>query len=1325
MMENREKAGVCLGVFAGLLAAVVSYLPAAAEVKKPVAEAVNPLFLKGMADRPWWNAAWKKRLPIVVSETSTNKVANFLVDTVIDFGEKVDPKEIRVVTGYGEEVPAWAGTEDGSLRLQFKTDLCKLENKPFFVYYGNPKAEAVTVPQTVRVTETEKRVTLDNGRLHLEFSKDSRFRSPLHVFKIVGSESANELVTTTGGTAHFGITPTLRRDRDGQWFDFVPAKVTACEVSPWKAVVTSESAELKLTYVLYADSDRVDFVYEPLQKDRLISGIYTSWSSGGGIAHDDFVYPSLTGALRTMRAALDIRSDSGGEITYPKFGETCSEGWFLIRDRIHHTAVGQFYNPGDFRELAHQHNDWRMHAAWMRLGVRDDWKNPVKTVRGAAFGTWKDNGSVRGDYYQWAYPPKVMVGTAEPQRDIVERKPDMAHDFCAFFHTSVDNSLQKAQNDARFIDVEAETVARNVKRMGMNGVMIGWAEWETLGLDKATFDYLAGLTNHPNFTAWKASCTWEESQERFRRAQRVVKELHDRNLGVYYWGCFMSHSRIWPKNSVRTKGYAKFRAIDLLCAGQLAKIGFDSVWCGIIGNEGPDWCPDETKKFTNSYWLWPDKERKDYLDYLDSYVEHTRDFAKAVKAANPNAHVLAWGCDNGHLPCVERHLECSEYLDVAIDEIMVGSSKNHGKNKTSSAQMRSMFDNEPHTVWNHFWERGASDDVRIGDCDQAFAFGVNGFNQESDDYAYVDRDNPANMGDFYNFARYTGLAEISPKLVPLKYAVVYRDSNEVREDILIGKRTGHTWTDPWPTMAFTEVVAHNWTGARGFQCDRVINQFFNLKGLKRYRILALAHNPHLPKDKFEIVKAYVKDGGVCYVEGKDFPFVNEITALPKDAALTDQKFAVHTLGKGRFVYLPANESVHHGQILLAQGGALRTLLAKAANTVEPLVFDHKDVAKLTGQVRGDGTRFLFCAYADDSFNNGQPGLVKVKLDLGERTLLSVREGGGTDKSVRSPMFALDVKRGTRVPFDGELEYFQAPGQCAFVLIGDEKLTAIPAAKVVDASDAGNRTPVGLLPGAAKAIKERAELGDFKAPARVVMFARGDKEGNAKPNFRFTACEVVQDMVTAKTFNRVRFLDSLEKAKALVFMIADRKESEIVFAECGEEIKAFLKRGGSILFHCSSTPDSARKLFAEIGVFDPDANGGRVKVRDGWSSEKEGHGKDHLLYKSIRAIDQPWGRGNMLQYAYALTKWDPAKQQTFYLSKPEWRIDGKDTAMIVVQEKVLGAGKVVFEENDRAFTTWYENQIYGENVISYIIDMNAGDHIRKTNLLNGGPGEEAK
>ena len=28
----------------------------------PVSDACNPMYLKGMADKPWWNDAWRQRL---------------------------------------------------------------------------------------------------------------------------------------------------------------------------------------------------------------------------------------------------------------------------------------------------------------------------------------------------------------------------------------------------------------------------------------------------------------------------------------------------------------------------------------------------------------------------------------------------------------------------------------------------------------------------------------------------------------------------------------------------------------------------------------------------------------------------------------------------------------------------------------------------------------------------------------------------------------------------------------------------------------------------------------------------------------------------------------------------------------------------------------------------------------------------------------------------------------------------------------------------------------------------------------------------------------
>ena len=64
-------------------------------------------------------------------------------------------------------------------------------------------------------------------------------------------------------------------------------------------------------------------------------------------------------------------------------------------------------------------------------------------------------------------------------------------------------------------------------------------------------------------------------------------------------------------------------------------------------------------------------------------------------------------------------------------------------------------------------------------------------------------------------------------------------------------------------------------------------------------------------------------------------------------------------------------------------------------------------------------------------------------------------------------------------------------------------------------------------------------------------------------------------------------------------------------------------------------------------------------------------------------------------------------------------------MIVTQDKVLGAGKVVFNENDSVYTDWYENTNWSENILSWFMGLHVQDHIEKVKLYNGGPGNVAE
>jgi len=70
----------------------------------PVSGTDNPLYLKAMSERPWWNKAWTRRAPILVSSRAKVKCGKVVVDAVVDFGEPVRPEDVRVVTPWETEV---------------------------------------------------------------------------------------------------------------------------------------------------------------------------------------------------------------------------------------------------------------------------------------------------------------------------------------------------------------------------------------------------------------------------------------------------------------------------------------------------------------------------------------------------------------------------------------------------------------------------------------------------------------------------------------------------------------------------------------------------------------------------------------------------------------------------------------------------------------------------------------------------------------------------------------------------------------------------------------------------------------------------------------------------------------------------------------------------------------------------------------------------------------------------------------------------------------------------------------------------------------------
>ncbi|MBQ3749655.1 MAG: hypothetical protein II863_19775, partial [Kiritimatiellae bacterium] len=182
---------------------------AAAEVHRPVSEPANPMFLKGITNRPWWNDAWEFRLPISVSESSTNKVAAYIADFIIDLGRADMADSVRIVTDYDEEIPCWAqaagGKDSTKVRIQFKTPLGAAENRSFLVYFGNPKAKRVEFSSEVSADINERFITLRNAMLTLDFARHSPDPDVLRRFKVNASPTENELTQSATRISDYSL----------------------------------------------------------------------------------------------------------------------------------------------------------------------------------------------------------------------------------------------------------------------------------------------------------------------------------------------------------------------------------------------------------------------------------------------------------------------------------------------------------------------------------------------------------------------------------------------------------------------------------------------------------------------------------------------------------------------------------------------------------------------------------------------------------------------------------------------------------------------------------------------------------------------------------------------------------------------------------------------------------------------------------------------------------------------------------------------------------------------------------------------------------------
>lgn len=1268
---------------------------------QPVSGVANPLYLKGIVERPWWNDAWAHRLPIVVSEMNTNAVTACVIDAVVDLGAKTSVESVRVITPWETEVPCWAeATGDGKTRVLFRTDLRPAENKPFFIYYGNAKAKRPVMAEDVQVFESEKVLTVRNGLITLGFSKSSTLPEALTVFKINSSPVANEFQGLPNGTPSAAIRP-LSTARWNKGVKDVPLanEIRVVCRNPLKAEVHVANALTEADYVLYAGSDRLEYAIRPKEKGW-IDTLSTAWASGGGIGADDFIYPSLSGEVRTMRAAMDIMDDvAGREIKYPDFGAWCREGWYMIRDRRTETSVGQFFNGDGAESLGHTH--WNgTRAEWMNLRMKQPGNGARQEIRGAAFGTRKGSALVAADWLAWSNPPRILVGQSEPRRAIPRPKTDLSHEgMFAYNFTSINERPQSGEPGA-YPSGSADWTQNErdvLREHGANTACVSFG-FRDLPITKETYDTAYWWERESPYSWWKhdpvaaTNSQWAADAWKRENLKARLAALRADGIATYYWGKFIAAT---IKNAVYLD--EKARAFDRRLATDIWRSGYDAVWCTMLNHEGMALVSDEEKKkFGGSaYWDWSREGKDLFFGRVDSLHDHVRKFRAELKKADPKALLLFWGCDLALAGCDIFTYELAGECDVMIEELMDCITGDNVRSKYGAAHMRAMFDNELVPTTTHFWQRSGGYRWRIGNCDMPFAYGVNGFTQESYLYSEIDREIIDCTADFYRYAQYTGLHRITDAMKPVKYYTVFRDTRAHRDDIYASRMI--SWN---PTKCtHTDAQACTWAMGMSAQTDITVNRFFNLKGLSRYRVVLVPHDRKLTKEDARVLKQYVDQGGVCYVDGTENDLAKALAkkGTPVKGA-ENLKLVELKSGKGWFIYSPLELSLK--MQTAAANSPLRKVLAERVGVPEPVTVEEKYAQAVDGFLKTDGSRYLFTTYSKAM--PGEAGaVVRAKLNI------PVKEG----------LWALDCKTGVRTPFKGEVAFYQGHVETANILIGDDAATRVPAHAV---QISGAMRPVASyrpLPPAAANLAERKDTGDFKVPCVIVELMHPDKNGDPQYVSRAKHWQLKEVGFTQKNYDEVSFRKAIAQATVLhVRTTPERQEQP--FTDAAKEIKDLLARGGTVLFDQCATGKAAQKLLAEVGVDDPTAKGWRSMAHHGDGSQSARWDGDpkHPLHCVPDIIEKQW-TGNYLQNLGCFTGWNKKTQWAPFVVKahPEW-------AMTVIQEKVCGKGKVVYSENERAFTDWYESVTYGDNLYSYMINMSVKEHTRKVSLLSGGPGE---
>ena len=1249
----------------------------------PVSVPVNPAYLTSVTERPWWNGAWAKRIPILVSGQADEQDDFVVVDTVIDFGEPVDAKEVRVVTPWETLVPCVATSvgkdaADSAVRLLFKTKLRPHENKPFLVYYGNPAAKGENIPSDVTLDQNEATFRIRNGVIDVVFDRNHVTDGLIRSLRLLGSQSLLFDCANGYAKAGFVFTPNANNGWDSG---------TVIADNELVKSVRFTCADATVTFSVYAEQPRVDWTYRLGNESANSVQIRMNWAPGGGTSDDDFFYCGKSGKVLTQRAALDFVTDC---MAVPKgsFGDWLSEGWYAFGERRFPCIGGLVFDHKAVAGLQYG-SEYGLNMNLI-LSHKTEKGRPA-TGSGAIVATMGSVNDIRRIYRRIAKPVVVSVGAAQAKVEKPYRIPRLDRDWCVDYDVGWQfggdgGSAEPLMKDPQW----ANRVAERMRSYGSTAVCVLGYPWWTMPIqDKSLYDRTMAAMNSGGFEDWilkRKWPTWEEMQGRGKELQAFMDAIRANGMAIHTWSTAVPG---WPCSG---DGYfmKPINDLNVEYADIRIKMGQGCAYNWMLYGEGVLLPKSLVKKNgSTSYWTWDNPQEA--FDAFDRQHELVRDFYRQMKERHPDVPVFLWNEEQGGYLYEKFSSEDEGFYDSIEVEML--PSHGFGHTKHVAKRMRSHFNNrEGHTVWHHYFLLNPTTADRIREIEWPFIFGVNGYSQENLTYEITNLEMSEVTADFFRFAEYTRLGEKVAKMAPIKNLGVYRDPKAFRADVL-----KHRLKTPYPYGSQQDGRVRSFSELKNFNYDVIGPKYFTAGDLAKYRVVYVPEDDVLSEAEAKELLSYVRNGGSAIVEGETVKRLN-------DEEVKGLKTGVATpMGKGKMLWF---KDVMTDRLAKRDAKAMQEVRRAIADLggVEPHVITGSTA--LDGNLQSSPEGLFLGLY--NSANTMQTGTV---------SLASFKSGN---------MYVLDVKSGTRVPLvDGKFAVSVDAENTGYYLIGDDDFTAVPSVKTA----AWEGPSVGCDRANERKVKIEDVTG-FK-PMTVVEFVRTNDEGVPVSLSRTVAAKYDVRSMTAEEFDVKACKKALATAVMFHLVDAEANKSDVVFETCADELKALLKRGGSIVFTRSPTGPAARKFLKEVEVFDPNPSA-ESNIGDTWGKWCGPEGHPLLTSCHVASPVEPstthtpeWWLWRSIcdyfQYRRAFGAWDEKRQQRLFCPKK----NGEKYAVLLVQENVLGSGRVVFNEGRNIFTDWYEPIRLAENVLSWLTGMKTDDHAKKVTALNGGPGMVVK